>query len=173
MSEAIFEYIKNLSLRFFGLFRAKKEAIPTVENNTNDQETYAAEVTKYCLEGSISTFLWKPVSDYDGNVLVAVTCDNVRRDLYMEILGKSGKALKVNISNSLAEETEEVEGDLVRLKYSRVYFEVARKAINFNKSAPLIIKFYQYNNINEPIPVKVMGKSFIKITRPTVRKNLK
>lgn len=138
----------------------KPETKPEVKTKAED------EPAKCDPNGNITTFLWKPVSDNDGNVVVVVGCDTIRsRDLHMELLGKSGKTLKVPISYGGRA------NKLPQLKYGRIHFRLARKATEFKRSAPLVVRFYQKVNNKKKI-VTVMGKDFIKITKPTVRKDL-
>lgn len=85
----------------------------------------------------IQSFLWKPVSDTTGNVVILVGCDAIRsEDLKCEILNKEGNKIRVDIRNTGRG------NQLPTQKFGRVHFRVDRTAKKFEKAAPLTVQIY-------------------------------
>ena len=112
-------------------------------------------------DGVIDRILWKPKSDHHPhNPVVVVGCAEIRKeDLKMEILGKSGKVLKVNIRNT------------GRANGNRVHFRIDRSAEKFKRSAPLQLRFYHKVKGKKKI-VTFKGKKTFKVSKPTHRKDV-
>lgn len=110
--------------------------------------------------GTVDGILWKPESDNDANAVVVVKCESVRKeDLKLEIVGKSGKALKIYIPMT------------GRANGNRVHFRPKRTAKQFIKSAPLQLKFFQVID-GKRVVVPVMGKPYFEVKQPTKRKEV-
>lgn len=118
-------------------------------------------------ESSVQSFLWKPEGDHTALPVVVVAADKIKsQDLYMEVLGKSNKVLKVDIKN-----TGRANG-LPGFKFARVHFRLNRSGKDLQKSAPLKVRFFVMKG-KKKHPVKVLGKTHIVIQKATSRKDLK
>lgn len=110
--------------------------------------------------GKIDSILWKPKADHNPNAVVVVGCEDVRKeDLKLEILGKSGKPLKVNIPMT------------GRANGNRIHYRPDRTAKDFKKSAPIQLRFYQMVD-GKKVIVQFKGKNVLTVTDPTRRKDV-
>ena len=139
----------------------KKEAVKKEETKSGD------DPAKSNPNGQVTTFLWKPEADHSPLPVVVVGCDEIRAaDLKMEILGKSGKALKIEIRNTGRA------NKLGHMKYARVHFRPQRSVERLQRSAPIAVRFY-HTFTGKKVYVKVRGKDRIRINNTDRRKDLK
>jgi len=112
-------------------------------------------------KADITSFLWKPSQDHKkGYPVVLVSADHVRsEDISVEIIGKGGKPLKVDVDNT--GRANLLGGD----KYGRIHFRINRTSRAFKRSAPLKLRFTVKGK-----PVKVMGRDTINVPNPVKRK---
>ena len=139
--------------------KPKPEPKPKPEEKPKEEHS-SGEPKRSKVKGEVTTFLWKPVADHSSNPVVVVGCDDIRsQDLKMEILGKKNKPLRVDIrvtgrANKLG-----------HMKYGRINFRPQRTAKQFERSAPLKIRFY-HTFTGKKKYVKVRGKDKIIVKKP-------
>jgi hypothetical protein len=89
----------------------------------------------------LQSFLWKPVSDNDGNPVIVVACDALRSfDLKVEIISEKGRKLKVDIDNAGRANPRHQDD------FARIHFRLGRSAKNLQKAAPLTVLFFHEND---------------------------
>jgi len=137
------------------------------EPKEEEIEQSRIEPKKTKKKGTVDTFLWKPKADHSNLPVVVVSADNFKsEDLFVEIVGKGKKVLKIDIRNSARANM------LPGFEFGRIHFRINRSGKELNKSAPLKVRFYRKEG-GEKIPVKVRGRKSITIKKPTHRKDLK
>ena len=152
--------------------KPSKKAIqtPTVKKPVKQTEpsSKATDPLKSKKGGTVDTFLWKPLSDNNPLPVVVVSCETIKaKDLHMEIIGKSGKALKVDIQNNGSRANQ-----LSGYKYGRIHFRPQRTAKAFNRSAPLKIRFF-HTFTGKKVYVKVRKRDSVSVKHVSQRKDLK
>ncbi len=86
----------------------------------------------------ISSILWKPVSEGDGNPVILISCDNMRlEDVKLRILNKKGNRVKVGIRNS----GHRANGESGKM-FGRIHYRLDRSAKSLKRPAPLTLEFY-------------------------------
>lgn len=182
----IFKLIKEFFLQLFGA-----ESDPTVEppvvveeppglqqppvvdypveeewedEEDEEEEEKPSEPVKSKRNAVITSCLWKPISENDGNPVVLVSCDGIKTsDLNLEIIGKGRKLLKVAIDR-MPHRANHLGGH----EYARIHFRVQRNCKKFKTSAPIKLRFYRKIK-GEKVRVKVLGKNAFTIRKPTHR----
>jgi hypothetical protein len=152
---------------FFSEEPNKEEVAPKKETVKKEEPKSGNDPVKSNPNGQVTTFLWKPEADHSPLPVVVVGCDEIRAaDLNMEILGKSGKALKIEIRNTGRA------NKLGHMKYARVHFRPQRSVEQLQRSAPIAVRFY-HTFTGKKVYVKVRGKDRIRINNTDRRKDLK
>lgn len=114
----------------------KPEEKPEKPENHHEGKGEEPENSEF-KKAKIDSFLWKPVSDGDGNVVILISCDNmISSDVKLEIKNRKGNAIKVSIRN-----TGRANGEAGQ-KFARIHYRIGRQATGFKKASPLTAVFY-------------------------------
>jgi len=165
----------NFLLNMFGFNKKEKEdenidvsIEPNIEPEVNEMdETKENDIEESCgpeksilKEAKIQSFLWKPASENDSNVVILVTADQLKtEDLKMRILNHKKKVMKkINIRNSGRS------NKLGHFLYPRITFRLDRSAEKLKRKAPLFVQFYVKRKNGSEKKLKT-----IKIIDPTKR----
>lgn len=146
---------------------------PVIEQETQEKIDSTGDPKKTKAGAQVQTFLWKPLSDTNPIVsVITVSADDIRSDeLFVEILDKSNKVIPNLIPGKNRWSAGRGNG-LPGYKYERINFKPGLTDKQFQKHAPIKVKFYtQVGKVKTY--VKVMNKDFIKVDKPTQRLDLK
>lgn len=179
------KFIEKLIKLIKGIFSKKEDIKPipqiilpipnsTPSNNTSGIETAIPKENDdpniSNPDSEIRSFLWKPESDHGGGVVLLVSTDEIKStDLKVRIRNKNGNEIKIN--NDANTSWSKRANGLPGFKYERIHFKIGKSSKSFKRNLPILISFYIIVDGVE-VDIKVMGRSFIKITDPSRRKDL-